>query len=158
MRITTIVSAALLVVFLTASSATRVEADRDDGLVRVKSDYPLTEAVARVKQDLAAKGIMFFAEIDQGDLAAKAGVKALPSKLLIFGNPRLGALFLTSNQASGLDWPVRLLVHQDENGDVWAVYQDFGWIARRYRMKDRDQVFAIATRVIASIASSVHAK
>jgi uncharacterized protein (DUF302 family) len=28
---------------------------------------------------------------------------------------------------AGLDWPVRLLVTQDDSGQVWAVYTDFKW-------------------------------
>ena len=157
-RATAIASTVLLVFFLASSSSTRVEANDDDGIVRVKSAYPMAETTTRLKKDLADKGIILFSEIDQSDLAAKAGVKVLPSTLLVFGNPRLGALFLASSPASGLDWPVRLLVHQDEKGDVWAVYSDFTWIARRYRIKDRDEAFATASNVIASITSSVQAK
>src|SRR5712691_7360612 len=150
--------AILLAFLLAASSPTRVKANDEDGIVRVKSAYPMAETMTRLKKDLADKGIILFSEIDQSDLAAKAGVKVLPSTLLVFGNPRLGALFLASSPASGLDWPVRLLVHQDENGDVWAVYSDFAWIARRYRIEDRDDAFATASNVIASITSSVQAK
>ncbi len=51
-------------------------------------------------------------------LAADAGIKLRPSTLLVFGNPPLGTLFITANPLAGLDWPVRLLVFQDENGDV----------------------------------------
>jgi hypothetical protein len=58
-----------------------------DGIVRVKSAYPLDETIARLKQDIAAKGIRFFQEIDQHQLAAEAGIKVLPSTLLVFGNP-----------------------------------------------------------------------
>jgi uncharacterized protein (DUF302 family) len=82
----------------------------------------------------------------------------LPSTLLVFGNPKLGSLFLESNPASGLDWPVRLLVHEDESGNVWAVYSDFAWIARRYRIEDSKGAFATASKVIASITSSVEGK
>jgi uncharacterized protein (DUF302 family) len=73
----------------------------------------------------------------------------------VFGNPPLGTLFLTSNPAAGLDWPVRLLVYQDEKGDVWVLYTDFGWIERRHGIKDRDEAFAKASDVIASITSTV---
>jgi uncharacterized protein (DUF302 family) len=140
------------------SGIAKVNADGTDGIVRAKSAYPLTETVARLRADIASKGIMFFSEIDQSQLAAHAGVKLRPSTLLVFGNPPLGTLFLTSNPASGLDWPVRLLVHQDEKGDVWAVYTDFGWIAHRHGIKDRTEAFAMASKVIASITSSVAAK
>ena len=133
-------------------------ADNEDGIVRVKSAYPLAETVNRLKKDVADKGIMFFSEIDQSELAAKAGIKLLPSTLLVFGNPPLGIQFLTSNADSGLDWPVRLLVHQDSNGDVWAVYTDFDWIARRHHIKDRGHAFKMASMVIQSITSSVKEK
>ncbi len=73
----------------------------------------LPETIERLKKDIAAKGIMFFSEIDQSKLAAGAGIKLNPSTLLVFGNPPLGTQFMTANPNAGLDWPVRLLVIQD---------------------------------------------
>lgn len=160
-RTVTIVSAtliaALLSIYLVAQSmANRVEqASVEDGVVRVKSAYPLPETLDRLKQDVAAKGIMMFSVIDQGKLAADAGIRLRPSVLLVFGNPALGAQFITSKPQAGLDWPVRLLVHEDENGQVWATYTDFRWIARRHRITDREQAFNMASSVIASITSTV---
>ena len=75
----------------------------------------------------------------------------------MFGNPPLGTQFLSSNPYSGLDWPVRLLVLQDQAGDVWAVYTDFAWIARRHQITDREQQFAMASSVVQSITSAVRA-
>ena len=105
----------------------------NDGIVRVASAVPVEEAAKRIKLAVAEKGIVFFEEIDQAKLAAKAGVKLRPSILLAFGNPPLGTQFSTANPNAGLDWPVRLLLTEDESGHVWAVYSDFGWIARRHR-------------------------
>ena len=62
---------------LTASLAERGR-PRADGVVRVKSAYPLEETVERLKKDIAAKGITFFDEIDQSTLAAKAGITLRP--------------------------------------------------------------------------------
>jgi uncharacterized protein (DUF302 family) len=127
----------------------------DNGIVKTKSLYPMAETVQRLKDDVAAKGIMMFAEIDQSKLAANADIKLNPSTLLIFGNPPLGIQFLTSNAASGIDWPVRLLVYEDDKGQVWTVYNDFSWIAKRHRIKNRTAAFKMASEVIASIVSSV---
>jgi 3'-phosphoadenosine 5'-phosphosulfate sulfotransferase (PAPS reductase)/FAD synthetase len=44
----------------------------NDGIVRVKSIYPFEETIERLKNDIAAKGIRFFSEIDQAKLAADA--------------------------------------------------------------------------------------
>jgi uncharacterized protein (DUF302 family) len=157
-RFTTLGLAALIGLFVSFGFSTRAEADEMDGVVRVKSAYGMEETIARLKKDVADKGIMFFSEINQSQLAEKAGIKLAPSTLLVFGNPPLGTLFLTSNPDAGLDWPVRLLVHQDPAGNVWAVYTDFAWIARRHHIADRDEAFKMASMVIASITSAVQAK
>jgi uncharacterized protein (DUF302 family) len=150
-------SALLLACALTASLPAVTLAD-NDGVVRVRSAYPMGETIERLKKDIADKGIRFFSEIDQSKLAAEAGIKLQPSVLLIFGNPPLGTQFITANANAGLDWPVRLLVFENEKGEVWAAYSDFGWIARRHGIKNRNDQFKMASTVIASITSSVKAK
>lgn len=128
----------------------------DDGIVRVKSAYSMEETIARLKEDVAAKGIMFFDEIDQQKLAAQAGINVLPATLLVFGNPPLGTQFLAAKPEAGLDWPVRLLVQRDDRGQVWAVYTDFGWIARRHGIEgEAAKPFQTASGVIASITSKI---
>ena len=148
----------LLMLFLVLSVATAARADSDDGIVRVKSAVPMAEAITRIKADIAGKGIKFFSEIDQSKLAADAGIKLRPSTLLVFGNPPLGTQFITSNPNAGLDWPVRLLLTQDDNGDVWAVWTDFGWIAKRHNIGDRVAQFEMATKVVGSITSTITTK
>ena len=145
----------ILAVALVAPFSIVAHANDQDGIVRVKSAYPMNETIDLIKKDIAEKGIRFFSEIDQSKLAADAGIKLRPSTLLVFGNPQLGTQFITSNANAGLDWPVRLLVTQDEDGSVWTVYTDFGWIAKRHRITDREAQFKMATEVIGSITSSV---
>jgi len=148
----------LLFAILVALACSVARAEGDDGIVRVKSAVPMTEAIIRIKADIAAKGIKFFDEIDQSKLAADAGIRLRPSTLLIFGNPPLGTQFITSNPHAGLDWPVRLLLTPDDNGDVWAVWTDFAWIARRHNIKDRVAQFKMATMVVESITSTITTK
>jgi uncharacterized protein (DUF302 family) len=144
-------AAALALVLI---APTLAQAD-DNGVRRVKSAYSMAESIARVKADIAAKGITFFNEIDQSALAAKNGIALRPSTLLEFGNPGLGTQFVTGNPDAGLDWPVRLLFTQDDSGQVWAVYTDFAWIAKRHHILNRDPQFAMATKVVGSITSTL---
>ena len=142
---------------LAAASALPAHAEPPgtDGIVRVRSAYSMDETIARIRSDIAAKGILFFQAVDQSQLAAKAGITLRPSTLLEFGNPPLGAQFLTANPNAGLDWPVRLLVSQDEAGVVWAAWTDFAWIAKRHGIGNRQEQFATATGVVESITSTV---
>jgi uncharacterized protein (DUF302 family) len=153
--------AATLIPFALALAPLAVKAEEpsrqmfENGIVRVKSAYPFNETIDRIKQDVVAKGIMFFFAVDQSKLASEAGIKLRPSTLLVFGNPALGSQFITSNPNAGIDWPVRLLVTEDETGTAWTVYNDFQSIARRHGITDRDAAFQKASEVITSITSSV---
>lgn len=149
--ISSIISLALMVGMHWTGRAAPVT---DDGIVRIKSAYSADETITRVKRDIAAKGITFFFEVDQQKLATDASIKLRRSTLLVFGNPALGTQFLTSNPNAGLDWPVRLLVQEDAQGQVWLVYTDFDYIARRHHITDRGSAFTMASNVIASIVSS----
>jgi uncharacterized protein (DUF302 family) len=141
-----------------AAARAATDGPESDGVIRVKSAYGMDETIARIRADIAAKGILFFSAVDQQKLAADAGIKLNPSTLLTFGNPPLGAQFLTANPVSGLDWPVRLLVLQDEAGTVWAAYTDFAWIAKRHGITNRKEQFAKASSVVESITSTVRAR
>jgi len=156
-------AAALLAFSLMAGSAQMAQADgikpalSASGVIAQKSAFGIDETVARLKKDIAAKGIVFFQEIDQAALAAKAGIELKPSVLLIFGNPPLGTQFITANPQAGLDWPVRMLVYRDAGGTVWVAWTDFAWIAKRHGVTTREAQFHMASEVAASIAASVAA-
>jgi uncharacterized protein (DUF302 family) len=137
-----------------ARAAVPVASAPAEGVIKQKSDYGFDETVTRLKADIAKKGIRFFDEIDHSALGASAGLPINRSKLLLFGNPPLGVQFLQSNPVAGLDWPVRMLVTQDDNSQVWVSWTDFRFVASRYQLSDRDPQIAMASEVAASIASA----
>ncbi len=124
-----------------------------DGVVRLQSTHGFDDTVARVKTAVAAKGVKFFDAIDQSKLGADASLKIGRSTLVLFGNPPLGVQFLQSNPYAGLDWPVRMLVTEDADGNVWLAWTNFDYIANRYRIADKPAQFKMASEVAASIAS-----
>lgn len=155
------IAAAAVATFLSVQLAPDGQPDQANasifnGVVTVESKYSIDETIARLRQDVASKGIMFFDLIDQSGLGAAAGVKDVrPSKLLLFGNPALGTTFITANPEAGLDWPVRVLVFQKGNGKVYVAYNSFNYIARRHGIVSRSDQFKMATEVIRSVTSAV---
>ncbi len=147
-------AALALATLLSAVSTVKAETPNSDGIVRNKSVYGMAETIQRITKDIENKKIKLFNVIDQAMLAKDAGVELRPSSLIVFGNPPLGTLFLTSKAEAGLDWPVRLLVFEDENKQVWTAYTDFHWIAKRHNIENRQPQFDKATEVISSIVSA----
>ena len=125
-----------------------------DGVVQLRSANGFDDTVARLKADVAAKGIRFFDSIDQTSLGDVAGLKIRRATLILFGNPPLGVQFLQSNPYAGLDWPVRMLVIENADGSVSVAWTDFGFIAHRYRITDRAPQLKMASEVAASIATA----
>lgn len=157
-----ICSAALLAFALAlgAPAASRAEGLQaaSAGVVVQRSAYGVGETVSRLKADIAAKGIVFFSEIDQSALAAKAGIAGVrPSVLLMFGNPPLGTQFIAANPQAALDWPVRMLVYADASGAVWIAWSDFAWVAQRHGIANLGAQFKMASEVAASIAAAASA-
>jgi uncharacterized protein (DUF302 family) len=137
-----------------AKAGTPVASAPAQGVIKQRSDYDFNQTVARLKADIAAKGIRFFDEIDQQKLGAGADLSIGRSTLLLFGNPPLGVQFLQANPLAGLDWPVRMLVTEDQDGSVWVSWSDFRFVASRYQLADSDAQIAMASEVSASIASA----
>ncbi|WP_156256920.1 DUF302 domain-containing protein [Sandarakinorhabdus oryzae] len=129
-----------------------------DGVIQLRSGNDFDVTLARLKADVAAKGIRFFDAIDQAGLGDGAGLKIRRSTLVLFGNPPLGVQFLEANPYAGLDWPVRMLVLEDAQGAVWLAWTDFTHIAHRYRITNRDAQFKMASEVAASIAAAAAAR
>ena len=128
-----------------------------EGVVTVRSAFSVLETVARIRKAVSEKGITFFGAVDQAALGANAGLHVRSSILLMFGNPALGVQFLAANPLAGLDWPVRLLVIEDDQGQVWTAYTDFAWIAQRHHIASSNAAFAMATKVVGSINDAVRA-
>lgn len=146
--------ACALPTMIRAQSQTPVTAPHAAGVIRLRSANGFDDTVARLKTDVATKGIRFFDQIDQTALGAGANLKIGRSTLVLFGNPPLGVQFLQSNPYAGLDWPVRMLVTEDADGTVWVAWTDFDFVADRYAIGDRAPQFKMASEVAQSIATA----
>lgn len=129
-------------------------AERAADVLTLPSANGFDATVAKLAGDVAAKGILHFATIDQAELGKGAGLPLRRSTLVLFGNPPLGVQFLQSNPYAGLDWPVRMLITEDAAGSVTVSWTDFSAIAKRYSITDREAQFKMASEVAASIATA----
>jgi len=77
----------------------------------VPSNHSVDDTVGKLKTILQAKGITLFALIDHSGEAEKVGMKMLPTRLLIFGNPKSGTpIMLGRRQAVRSNLPLKILV------------------------------------------------
>lgn len=113
-----------------------------DGLVVLKSNYSVGETLDRAAALMEEKGITLFNRVPHSQGAAGVGIVLLPEELLLFGNPKLGSPLIQSQPTAGIDLPLKMLVWQDDAGQVWIAYNDPAWIAARHGISDQDPVLA----------------
>lgn len=112
----------------------------DKGLISKKSQHSVKVTLDRLENVLRKKGITIVTRWSHHDGAKKAGIPLRPTELLIFGNPKLGSHFFTSEQTAGIDLPMKALAWKDKNGQVWLTYNDPAYIANRHGINDRDKI------------------
>lgn len=108
----------------------------DTGLMTLKSQNNFDETYSRLKKAIESKdALTIIKEFDHAENAAKADLKLRPTKLIIFGNPKLGTPLMNENQTVGIDLPQKFLVFENEKNEVFVVYNDPMYLARRHDLK-----------------------
>ena len=87
-------------------------------IIIVKSDYSVDQTIENIKTIVKAKGFGVFATINHQGNAKMVGMNLNESKVIIFGNPKVGTLLMQEDMTIALDLPLRVLVYKDDEGDV----------------------------------------
>jgi len=109
-----------------------VTAADEQGIIRLRSAYPVAETLDRLEAALKQRAVMVFARIDFSGDAARAGLSLRPEQLLIFGNPKGGTPLMAAQPSVGLDLPLKALAWEDVDGQVWVAYNDPLYIVQRH--------------------------
>lgn len=110
--------------------------ENGNGLVSVRSTHSMDETVDRLRSLLQSKGATLFALVDHSGEAEKVGMRMLPTKLLIFGNPSAGTPMMTLKPAIAIDLPLKILVREDEEGAVWLTWNDAAYLGQRHGVRE----------------------
>lgn len=113
-------------------SANAISAVAADGLIAVKSARDVAATTSRLEDLFKTRGLTVFARIDHAAGAAKVGKILRPTQVLVFGNPVSGTPLIECAQTMGIDLPQKMLVWEDDKGQVWVGYNDPGYLLQRH--------------------------
>ncbi|MCF4101969.1 DUF302 domain-containing protein [Gillisia sp. M10.2A] len=102
-------------------------------------------------------------EIIEVDLAANArslGRVLHPLKVVLFQNPELDSNLLQRNQLAGLDLPHKILVYQNSDDVVYALYNSVAYLVSRYNLQETENLDQISETLegLATSATSAEVK
>ncbi len=104
----------------------------ENGMGEYLSRYGVEETTKRLVEVLRENGVTLFKVIDHSEGAASVGMKLGPTKLVIFGNPKIGTPLMRCSRTLGLDLPQKILIYEDERGMVHAVFNTKAYLMWRH--------------------------
>jgi uncharacterized protein (DUF302 family) len=104
----------------------------EQGITSKPCNHSVDETVEKLKEILQVKGATLFALVDHSGEAEKVGMKMLPTKLLIFGNPKAGTLLMIAVPSIAIDLPLKILIWENTDGKVWVSYNSPAYLKERY--------------------------
>lgn len=80
----------------------------------------------------ANPNIGIVAEVDHTKNAASVSLELNPTKVVFFGNPKLGTPLMQRNPLAGLDLPQKIMVNENADGEVYARFNSTAYISNRH--------------------------
>jgi len=125
-----------------------------NGVVRVRSQHDVDATVAKIEAMLVAKGVTVFALVDHSGEAAKVGLSMRPTKLVIFGSPKAGTPLMVAAPSVAIDLPLKLLVWEDGQGEVWIGYNSVAYLQERHHLQEELMANVAVVEVLARQAGA----
>src|SRR5215831_3503565 len=105
-----------------------------EGIVSRPSPFSVDETVARLKEAIHSRNLILFAQIDHSDLAREVGLTMQEAHVLIFGNPKGGTPLMIASPLLALDLPLKVLVWQSQDAQVWVSTTSVAYLSERYAL------------------------
>ena len=128
-----------------------------NGLIAIKSPFAAKETMNRFEENAKQRGLSVFARIDHAAGAAKIGKTLRSTEVLIFGNPQGGTPFMECAQTAGIDLPLKALVWEDVQGQVWLGYNDPEFLAQRHGVPQCPAVISLS-KALSGLAEATVAR
>jgi CubicO group peptidase (beta-lactamase class C family)/uncharacterized protein (DUF302 family) len=128
----------------------------NDHLSSQESKFSVDDTVTKLQSRLKTLDVPVFAVFDHAGNAQQVGLQLRPTKVIVFGNAKVGTKLMIDNQAAAIDLPLRMSVWEDEMGRVWVTYPNTDQMARDYSIDDPATVAALRHFVESLIEHSVN--
>ncbi|MEM7132238.1 MAG: DUF302 domain-containing protein [Chloroflexota bacterium] len=134
--------------------ARTAHAQESNGLVVVDGACSVDETVAVLESTIAERGLNVMAIVNHTANAAKVERELRPTQVILFGNPRVGTPLMQASRTVGIDLPQKMLVWEDEAGDVHLAYNDPHYLQDRHDITERDEVLTRVGGALSGIAEA----
>ena len=103
-----------------------------EGILTRSSPFSVEETLKRLQEAIHSRNLILFAHIDHSREAKRVGLKMQEAHVLIFGSPKGGTPLMIASPLLALDLPLKVLVWQGEDDQVWVSSTNAAYLKVRY--------------------------
>jgi uncharacterized protein (DUF302 family) len=103
-----------------------------EGIVTRPSPFSVEETLVRLQEAIHSRNLTLFAHIDHSSEAKRVGLTMQAAHVLIFGNPKGGTPLMIASPLLALDLPLKVLVWQGEDDQIWVSSTSTAYLKVRY--------------------------
>lgn len=107
-------------------------------LIKIKSNLDFEKTVSKIEEFLEEKDIELFYIADHKKNAVGADLELEDTKVLIFGNPKVGTMLMQDNPDISYELPLRISVIKEEN-EVYIIYKKPTELYKEYELSEKSK-------------------
>ncbi len=124
------------------------------GIITKTSNQNFQDTYTKLKGIIHNKpNLKILLELDHQANAASVDLTLPPTKIIFFGNPKLGTPLMQSGSLTGLDLPQKILV-TERNAVVSISYNDPNYLKDRHQITGQDEVLQKVITALDKITSA----
>lgn len=124
----------------------------NSGLVTVRSEFSVDETWDRLLAAIGSSPANILFALDHQANAARVGLDLGPTRVVVFGNPNLGTPLMQTAPSTGIDLPLKMLVWEDADGDVFLTYNSTDYLGKRHFIKGQRDLLSTIGEALANFA------
>ena len=128
------------------------------GIITKKSQLGFDATYNKLRTIIDANpNLKIILELDHQANAASVDLELNPTRIIMFGNPKLGTPLMNTASYLGLDLPQKILVTQGIDGSVQVSYNDPAYLKDRHGITGVEEVLAKVSGALDKITSAATA-
>ena len=114
----------------------------------------VAETMTALEESLNANdAISIVAQINHQAAGAKAGLELRPTRVTLFGNPKLGTPLMQINQLAGLDLPLKILAFEDDASQLHVTYNSADYLSNRHGLSKAQATLDTINKALDQLAT-----
>lgn len=126
--------------------------DYDTGMISVPSTFSVKTTSARLIDIIRREKLTVFADIDHQANAQQVKLALRPTRVILFGNPLAGTRLMHENQTIGMDLPLKFLVWEAIDHQVYISWNNPYYLAKRHGLPPQLELLSKMSNQLYSLA------